>query len=204
MDAAQTMAAGANLRDLKRRMILEAARGIFAARGLQAASMREIAQAAACTTGAIYPLFPGKEAILAALLNESLDKAGAALLRGLQAKTDAAQQLLGGLRGWLGHFRDNGADADLLLQGFADPALARDLRQSLQQALAPVRDTLIAIGHLGAKMAELETAALFAFLIGLLQSERSGLLFAPEDAGQGIDALLGHHLDALIARLTWE
>lgn len=193
-----------NLRDLKRRMILEAARGIFAARGLQAASMREIAQAAACTTGAIYPLFPGKEAILAALLNESLHQAGHAMQQALQAKTDAAQQLLAGLRAWLGHFQRNGADADLLLQGFNDAALAQTLRQSLRDSFTPIRDTLAAIGSLGGAMAETETTALFAFLIGLLQSERSRLLFAPDEAAQGIDALLSHHLDALIARLTWE
>ncbi len=48
----------AQLRDLKRRQILDAAKRIFAEHGLEAATMREIAAAAGCTTGAIYPLFP--------------------------------------------------------------------------------------------------------------------------------------------------
>lgn len=62
----------ANVRDMKRVAILAAASEVFGENGLQGATMREIAQRAGCTTGAIYPLFASKELIYAELLATSL------------------------------------------------------------------------------------------------------------------------------------
>ena len=45
----------------RRRLIVEAARRVFEAAGLEGASIRAIAQAAGCTTVSIYPLFRSKE-----------------------------------------------------------------------------------------------------------------------------------------------
>src|SRR5262245_66609627 len=56
----------------RRRLIVAAARRVFETSGLEGASIRAIAQAAGCTTGAIYPLFRSKEELFAVVLGESL------------------------------------------------------------------------------------------------------------------------------------
>ncbi|MBL4906594.1 MAG: helix-turn-helix transcriptional regulator [Sneathiella sp.] len=48
---------------IRRQKILEAATRVFEKVGLANASMRAIALEAGCTTGAIYPIFSGKEDI---------------------------------------------------------------------------------------------------------------------------------------------
>ena len=60
--------------DLKRALILDAARTVFERDGLEGASMRAIAEAAGYTAAAIYFHFKAKEDIYAALLDDSLDR----------------------------------------------------------------------------------------------------------------------------------
>src|SRR5256885_4906139 len=68
----------------RRRLIVAAARRVFEASGLEGASIRAIAQAAGCTTGAIYPLFRSKEELFEVVLGESL----AALTQEVRAAMD--------------------------------------------------------------------------------------------------------------------
>ena len=56
----------------RRQLIVDAARHVFQQSGLEGASIRAIAQAAGCTTGAIYPHFRSKEEIYAVVLGDSL------------------------------------------------------------------------------------------------------------------------------------
>lgn len=70
--AAPTAPWTSSVRDMKRVAILAAATEVFGEHGLQGATMRQIAQRAGCTTGAIYPLFASKEIIYAELLATSL------------------------------------------------------------------------------------------------------------------------------------
>jgi TetR/AcrR family transcriptional regulator len=62
----------ASIRNIKRDVVLTAAREVFQEHGLEGATMRLIAARAGCTTGAVYPLFASKEAIYAELLAHSL------------------------------------------------------------------------------------------------------------------------------------
>src|SRR6218665_2766091 len=64
----------AAMSDSRRALVLEAARNVFAEKGVEGASIREIAKRAAYTPGAIYSYFDSKEAIYAALLAESLER----------------------------------------------------------------------------------------------------------------------------------
>src|ERR1700754_5311680 len=74
--------------DLKRSLILDAARKVFEAEGLDGASLRAIAAAAGYTPAALYFHFDSKEAIYAEVLRASLAKLGAAVARAvLRAKT---------------------------------------------------------------------------------------------------------------------
>ncbi|KAB1440866.1 TetR/AcrR family transcriptional regulator [Pseudodesulfovibrio senegalensis] len=57
-------------REHKRRLILDAAKGLFIRQGFDNVSMRGIAAAAGYSPAAIYRYFPGKRAILSHLRNE--------------------------------------------------------------------------------------------------------------------------------------
>src|SRR5690349_23729188 len=65
--------------DLKRKLILDAARKVFEADGLDGASLRAIAAAAGYTPAALYFHFASKEAIYAEVLKESLANLGQAV-----------------------------------------------------------------------------------------------------------------------------
>lgn len=84
-----------------RRAILDAARRVILEKGYTAASMREIAEAAAITPAAIYNHFEGKEALFSAALSEVVPVAElTAFLQGLEG--DSAEALVqGAYRGLL-------------------------------------------------------------------------------------------------------
>src|SRR5437764_7906349 len=76
--------------ELKRCLIMDAARKVFEAEGLEGASLRAIATAAGYTPAALYFHFESKEAIYAEVLPESLaDLAKAAARAMTRAKTQA-------------------------------------------------------------------------------------------------------------------
>ncbi len=58
-----------------RERILEAARQLFAANGFEAATTRDLADAAGIASGTLFNYFAAKEAILAALVAEAVEKA---------------------------------------------------------------------------------------------------------------------------------
>ena len=68
-----------------RQRILNAATGLFARDGWQAATTRAIAQEAGIATGTLFNYFPTKEEIAAALIGEALRGAGEAFLTGRRA-----------------------------------------------------------------------------------------------------------------------
>src|SRR5499433_2857997 len=78
------------VRDLKRSLILDAARKVFEAEGLDGASLRAIAASAGYTPAALYFHFESKEAIYAEILCGSLKNLGLAIGRAVsRAKTPA-------------------------------------------------------------------------------------------------------------------
>jgi AcrR family transcriptional regulator len=54
--------------------LLDAARNIFVSEGLKGLSVRRVADAAGCTTMAVYSRFKGKEGILGALFDEGFEQ----------------------------------------------------------------------------------------------------------------------------------
>src|SRR5438874_11813814 len=76
--------------DMKRALILDAARKVFEADGLDGASLRAIAGAAGYTPAALYFHFDSKQAIYAEVLRGSLVNLGTAVSRAaLRANTPA-------------------------------------------------------------------------------------------------------------------
>ena len=56
--------------EVYRQHILEAAEGVFADRGFEAAKVQEISQRAGLSMGTIYAIFPGKEDLFGAILEQ--------------------------------------------------------------------------------------------------------------------------------------
>ena len=193
------------LNQTRRRFVLDGAWRVFARDGLDGATMRAIAAEAGCTTGAIYPLFPSKEAIYAELLAESLERlhgsveASMQLARGPRAKLKAASFA------FLSYYRDKPDEVALGLylgHGLSPRGLSADLNASLNQRLGRtldlLREALRNLGRLKAPRAGVEASALFAFLIGALIVHQTGRLRMLQS---DLDVIASSHLEALVSRL---
>lgn len=83
----------ARRRDANHARILDAAMELVAEGGLEALSMGRLAEAAAYTPGALYRYFPGKDALLAALVGQVLDELQVFLLSAESALPQPARPL---------------------------------------------------------------------------------------------------------------
>src|SRR5690606_18942965 len=90
--------------DTRRAHVLDAARRVFADKGVEGASIREIAREAGYTAGALYSYFDSKEAIYAALLAESLDRLQAEVEAVRALKGQAARTLAAKAQAWFGFY----------------------------------------------------------------------------------------------------
>jgi AcrR family transcriptional regulator len=77
----------------RRRQVLDAAAACFGRSGFHGASMAEISKAAGMSAGHIYNYFDGKDAIIAAFVEENVERVSA-LLRDLESRGDVLQALL--------------------------------------------------------------------------------------------------------------
>lgn len=77
----------------RRRQVLDAAAACFSRSGFHGASMAEISKSAGMSAGHIYNYFDGKDAIIAAFVEENVERVSA-LLRDLEARGDVLQALL--------------------------------------------------------------------------------------------------------------
>src|SRR3954452_12795622 len=167
--------------ELKRSLILDAARKVFEADGLDGASLRAIASAAGYTPAALYFHFESKEAIYAEVLRGSLVSLGTAISRAtLRAKTPA-DRLRAAAMAFFWHYDDNPRDLDLgfyLFRGGMKPhglGKERDgiLNAALELALHPIADAAQAIGA-RREEARLLMADIFAHAAGLLLLPHTG------------------------------
>jgi TetR/AcrR family transcriptional regulator len=193
------------LRQTRSRLILEGAWKVFARDGLDGATMRAIALEAGCTTGAIYPLFPSKEAIYAALLAESLQRLFHHVSAAVEGQQESAPRLRAGALAFVDYYRARADEVTLglyLWHGVRPQGLSRDLDSELNRRLG---DTLALlqnnIGELAKQKpgtARHEVAALFAFLIGALVVNQTGRL---KTLGSTLDGIVELHIEALADRL---
>ena len=199
--------------DVKRSLVLAAARSAFIELGLEGASLREIAKRAGYTPGAIYSYFASKEEVYGALLGESLERLNAQVAaaqpepasgRSAAARSRGAQdRLRAKATAFFDFYRENPRDLDLgfyLFHGMQPrgltPALNECLNARLRDALAPTEQALVEIG-LRTADARLEVTALFAHIVGLLLMSHTGRI---RMFGQASTALFERYLDALVVR----
>lgn len=184
--------------DTRRTHVLDAARRVFAERGVEGASIREIAREAGYTAGALYSYFDSKEAIYAALVAESLDRLHAEVLAARGARGQPARTLMARAQAWFGFYARQPRDLDLgayLVKGLT-PDLDRALNQRLIEALRPCEQAFEELG-LSADAAARENAALFAHGMGLLLLQQTGRLRL---FGQAAEALFAQYVDRLVER----
>src|SRR4051794_6130191 len=93
--------------DYKRALILDAAREVFAAEGLEGASLRAVATRAGYTPAALYFHFPSKEAIYADVLQASLGSLEEHVHGAVAKARGAAAQLRAAAMAFFQFYADN-------------------------------------------------------------------------------------------------
>jgi len=167
--------------ELKRSLILDAARKVFEAEGLDGASLRAIASAAGYTPAALYFHFDSKEAIYAEVLRVSLVNLGTAVSRATLRARTPAERLLAAAMAFFRYYDDNPRDLDLgfyLFRGGMKPhglGKERDkiLNAALDLALQPIAEAAMALGARRGQ-ARILVADVFAHVSGLLLLAHTG------------------------------
>jgi AcrR family transcriptional regulator len=180
------------LADVRRQSVLDAARSAFFELGMEKTSMREIAQRAGYTVGAIYSYFASKEEVYGALLAESLERLNTRVQQALVGCIDEADGVLRSATAFFDFYRENPRDLDLgfyLFQGMnprgLTPELNEKLNARLRDALQPTQDALQGLG-LSSKRALEEVTALFAHTVGLLVLSHTGRIRMFKQASQDL------------------
>jgi AcrR family transcriptional regulator len=169
------------VRDLKRKLILDAARKVFEADGLDGASLRAIAAAAGYTPAALYFHFASKEAIYAEVLKESLANLGQAVTYATSRAKTPSDRLRAAATAFFDYYADNPRDLDLgfyLFRGGMKPrglGKERDemLNAALGAALLPIAEAAQALGA-RREEARLLMVDAFAHAAGLLLLAHTG------------------------------
>jgi AcrR family transcriptional regulator len=193
------------VRDLKRQIIREAAKGLFARGGIAGASVREIAKAAGYTTGAIYTYYDSKEEIYADILRESLDSLQLELQQAHRAGR-ARDRTGAALTAMFQFYVDRPHDFDLsfyLFGGARPVGLGPELNQQLNERLGSVFDELVrafvADGLADARHARRSAIAAGASLFGLVLMMKTGRLRV---LGEDPKRVLATQIEAIKAAAT--
>lgn len=190
--------------DQRRAHVLDAARAAFFELGLDGTSVREIAQRAGYTPGAIYSYFASKEAVYAALLGESLERLNAQVAGACErSPAGGVERVRAAAGAFFDFYRENPRDLDLgfyVFQGLQPrgltPELNKSLNKRLRDALRPTQDALAALGMPAAQTLR-EVTAFFAHCVGLLVLSHTGRI---RMFNQGSQALFECYLEQLVQR----
>ena len=161
--------------DLKRGMILDAARQVFERDGLDGASLRAIAAEAGYTPAALYFHFDSKEALYAEVLGRSLTALRGEVDRAIENETRLGDRFRKAALAFFDFYAANPRDLDLgfyLFRGGLRPhGLGRErdkqLNEDLEAALSPIREAAQSMGA-GIDLARLIMADTFAHASGVL------------------------------------
>ena len=191
------------MRDARRQAILQGAWKVFVRDGLDGATIRAIAAASGCTTGAVYPLFASKELIYAAMLSQSLSRLHDAVAAAMVGRTQADIRLRAGTLAFVDYYRNRPDEVALglyLWNGIRPRGLTRELDRDLNRQLSLTLDligeALVGIGLAKGASTRRATAALFSVLIGALVVAQTGRLSM---LGASLDDVIVTHLELLLS-----
>jgi AcrR family transcriptional regulator len=193
------------LADVRRELVLDAARAAFVELGMEKTSIREVAQRAGYTPGAIYSYFSSKEEMYGALLAESLDRLNQQVAQAVASSEEGEPRLRAAANAFFQFYLANPRDLDLgfyLFQGMKPrgltPELNEELNACLLQSLRPSQAELERLG-MPAKTALQELTSLFAHTVGLLVMSHTGRIRMFK---QGSAELFETYLGQLVERAT--
>jgi len=185
-------------------LIRRAAKKLFAERGLDATTVREIAREAGYTTGALYFHYESKEELYADILRESLDQLYACVSSAAEACVNPLDGLGAAFRALVRFYDENPRDLDLslyLMQGTQPRGLTsrfnRELNNRLMDTLGVFRTRLAAL-RVRAKDLDMEVAGLFDEMIGVLIAGHIGRLRL---IGVDLPRMVEHHVRNFQQRL---
>lgn len=161
--------------ELKRSLILDAARAVFERDGLDGASLRAIAAEAGYTPAALYFHFDSKEALYAEVLGQSIAALKAHVDAQVGGATTPQARFAAAALGFFDFYAENPRDLDLgfyLFRGGMRPhGLGRErdtaLNAALEAVLWPLSDAAEAMGA-DVTMARLIMTDAFAHAVGVL------------------------------------
>lgn len=192
------------IRDLKRDLILEAARAVLEAEGLDGASLRAIAARAGYTPAALYFHFDSKEAIYAEVLRASLANLSQVVGEAVARAREPAERLRAAAMAFFTFYAENPRDLDLGFylfgRGIRPRGLSAELDRGLNgQLLAALRPLVQAAADhgVGDRRSRVLTADALAHASGLLllaHTRRLELFDCPARD------LMREHLDRLLIR----
>src|SRR5437667_10839753 len=192
--------------ELKRGLIMDAARQVFEAEGLDGASLRAIATAAGYTPAALYFHFESKEAIYAEVLRESLAELAKAIARAIARAGTPAERLRAAAMAFFRYYADNPRDLDLgfyLFRGGMKPqGLGKERDDLLNAALESAMEPIAAAAQaLGAPREEARSlmADIFAHAAGLLLLAHTGRIRL---FGASAPHLMERFVEAKVAALS--
>jgi AcrR family transcriptional regulator len=194
------------VQELKRGLILDAARKVFEVEGLDGASLRAIAAEAGYTPAALYFHFDSKEAIYAEVLQASLASLKEAVGRAVERSKEATGRLRVAAMAFFQFYEENPRDLDLgfyLFRGGMKPkGLGRErndaLNAGLAAALGPITDAALALNATRVE-ANLLTVDTFAHAAGLLLLAHTGRI---RMFGASASELMARYIDDRIKGLT--
>jgi AcrR family transcriptional regulator len=188
-----------SVRRFKRELIRDAAKQVFAANGIEGASVREIAKTAGYTTGAIYTYFASKEELYAEVLRDSLD-ALLAEVRGA-SEADPEHRSAAALRALWSFYDTRRADFELgfYLYDGARPAgltreLDRDLNARLDRVVDVIGEGLVVDGVTPPERAHRAAVGHATWVFGLLLMSTTGRI---RSLGEDAEQQLTDHLETL-------
>jgi AcrR family transcriptional regulator len=192
--------------DLKRELILDAARKVFEADGLEGASLRAIAAGAGYTPAALYFHFESKQAIYAEILCSSLKNLGQTISRAVSRAKTPAGRLRAAATAFFRYYGDNPRDLDLgfyLFRGGMKPqglGKERDgvLNAALEAAMQPIADAALSLGA-RREDARWLMADVFAHAAGLLLLSHTGRI---RMFGASAPRLMERFIEAKVTALT--
>ncbi|MFB9270087.1 TetR/AcrR family transcriptional regulator [Bradyrhizobium erythrophlei] len=190
----------------RRQLIVDAARRVFEASGLERASIRAIAQEAGCTTGAIYPLFRSKEELFSVVLGESLKAVTGQVHAAIDGIVVPAKALRRATLAIYRYYDAHPSELTLSLVLFNGERTQKIGRGSDEKLKRQLDELLALLAELVRKatakpflpMARLETSALITYLVGLLALKQGRKI---DVLGNNAAVLLAHYTKNMVARL---
>src|ERR1700688_1480311 len=193
------------VQELKRGLILDAARKVFEVEGLDGASLRAIAAEAGYTPAALYFHFDSKEAIYGEVLHASLSRLTEKVARSIASARSPAERLKQAAMGFFRFYAENPRDLDLgfylFRNGMKPAGLGRqrdeEMNAALEAALRPIAEAAEALGA-SRQQANMLMVDTFAHATGLLLLLHTGRI---RMFGASAPALMEDYVRGRIAQL---